>query len=141
MNIESKTYTNISPSILVIYCLFHIILLNVSISNNNIQFLHFHLVSLPANSPSPQKVFNFFQFNFYCPFNFQSLTRKENSIKNACSFTAVLEASISVNSTISNWAFNFVVKYRLPCNYNSRVWIKVYIIKLLYRGAIKGILN
>ena len=104
-------------------------------------FLHFHLVSLLANSPNPQKVSIFFQFNFYCPFNFQSLTRKENSIKNACSFTAVLEASISVNSTISNWAFNFVVKYRLPCNYNSRVWIKVYIIKLLYRGAIKGILN
>ena len=61
-----------------------------------------------------------FNLSFYCSFNFQSLTRKENSIKNACTFM-ILKASSLVNSTISNWAFNFcrkisiALQLQFPC--------------------------
>ena len=81
-----------------------------------------------------------FQFIFYCTFNFQSFTRKGTQLK----MHALLQHATTVNSTISNWAFNLIVKYRLPCNYITFcVWIKVYISSngFTYWGAIKGILN
>ena len=110
-----------------------------SFTNKKIVYYYFTNNHTLTTAKFYWKILLFFQFIFYCSFNFQSLTRKRTQLKMRARLQH--ETTTSVYSTISNWAFNFIVKYRLPCNYNSRVWIKVYIIKWLHRGAIKGILN